>query len=393
MPHKKFRTLIATVGENPLPVALGAREFAGEQVFLLHSRETEDAARQTKGVLTGLNTTLFLLDDPHSPDCVERNVRKCLEDDPDAGLNYTGGTKVMSSFALLVLQKVAGSVRNAFYLDESSRTFRFGDGDPDPMTADVTLAELCDLHGVALQQKKSANFEHNKEDIMSLWENAQLKGQRVHVPRQLVDTKDREQFEFLFGNGAMNVGQEWTAAFGLLSEATRAKWESKIPRSVNQFINFGWPDLIRFMGGTWFEYLLTKRIYNLAEKGDDEDVFAAPPAAAFISHDSCYSGQHFRQDFEADFLTWRNHRLRYISITTDGRKKWCKGKVFEAIHRAKQIGGGLARSMTVCLADRNACGEITKSIDSEQQHSICGMADVQDWMDGRTGTLRSFLTD
>ena len=47
-----------------------------------------------------------------------------------------------------------------------------------------------------------------------------------------------------------------------------------------------------------------------------------------------------RQDvFESDVIAMRGHRLFYLSVTTDRTKSANKNKLFEACHRAQQLGG------------------------------------------------------
>ena len=58
------------------------------------------------------------------------------------------------------------------------------------------------------------------------------------------------------------------------------------------------------------------------------------------------------QEFEADVLAVHQNRLFYFSVTTEKKIDDCKEKMFEAIHRSRQLGGALARSCTICLADK-----------------------------------------
>ncbi|MEW6754538.1 MAG: hypothetical protein AB1505_26680, partial [Candidatus Latescibacterota bacterium] len=87
-----------------------------------------------------------------------------------------------------------------------------------------------------------------------------------------------------------------------------------------------------------------------------------------------------------------NNRLRYLSVTTARLPDRCKAKMFEAIHRARQIGGGLASSCVVSLAERWAREPCRTSVGLHPRHTIYGVDDVRRWVDGDVSDLHAFLT-
>ena len=113
------------------------------------------------------------------------------------------------------------------------------------------------------------------------------------------------------------------------------------------------------------------------------------------------------RDFELDVVAIRGHHLYLISCTTSHKTTRCKSKLFEVAMRARQLGGDLARSALVCLADRDKEGndvveELRKDVRSLSESSrvphVFGLKDVREWagFHGSTPnleTLKDWLTD
>ena len=135
-----FQKMICLVGENPLPIYLGIKEFVDRkgddtEVILVHSSETKEEAeaiRKTCREHAGLNRTQFhleLLSHPFEPALVLDRMRELRSSYPDAALNYTGGTKVMSGFGLVTwvfMVENKNLLDRVFYLEERTGNFHFG---------------------------------------------------------------------------------------------------------------------------------------------------------------------------------------------------------------------------------------------------------------------------
>jgi hypothetical protein len=172
-----------------------------------------------------------------------------------------------------------------------------------------------------------------------------------------------------------------------VTETTRSKWTAvadwptskKACKERSQQCR-----ILEFVHGKWFE----EYVYYFASKagGVDEDDFVV--------------NTHFtinNEDFESDFILANGNRLRYISVTSSGSKSTCKGKVFEAVHRARQIGGGMARCAVVCLADETVLGELEGTVGASRgsgsRLQVFGEDDVRLWESGHLDSLSAFLTD
>jgi hypothetical protein len=96
--------------------------------------------------------------------------------------------------------------------------------------------------------------------------------------------------------------------------------------------------------------------------------------------------------FEGDILLVVNNRLRYVSVTTSSKPDRCKEKMFEAMHRSRQIGGNMASSCVVSLAPHDKVNNCRISIGKHPRHTIYGRDDVNSWVNGHPDSLKDFLT-
>ena len=112
--EKNYDVMICLVGENPLPIYLGIREFThiDTQIILVYSKSTEDMSKSTEDAaecvaqcIPHRNVERHILENPYSPAVVYRDleeiekkyIRPALRSSLAIALNYTGGTKVMAS--------------------------------------------------------------------------------------------------------------------------------------------------------------------------------------------------------------------------------------------------------------------------------------------------------
>jgi hypothetical protein len=370
--------MVCLVGENPLPIYLGIQQFAMDdaEIVFVHSEETKDAANAIEKQMGGARKRIAYpkLNDPYDPKELSPTMDGLKKIYPDAGLNYTGGTKVMSAFAV---RSWYGDLTNAFYLEEARGLFHFGDGSTEKLT-DFRLktVDLCRLHDV---KKENAPWSPPAEweDIQRIW--FRYKGVRPYPPHQV------NRYEF---QKAENQAK-WREFLGVLTDETRAKWDAvPVPESNNKYKqgtragqNFGiYERMVEFAATKWLERLVECLVKQLV------------PGTQVVP------SWYFRiegQQFESDGMVVRNSRLYYFSATTSDTESACKGKLFEAAYRARQIGGGLARACVVSLANKDQegndiCANCNASL-NDPHFKVFGKSHVTAWMDGDTSTLEEFL--
>ncbi len=373
MNHPK--AIVCLVGENPLPIYLGAKQFADKMcaVILIHSKDTKIQAQRIKKQLdTELfnNVSMMDLDDPFSSNLVSKVIDSIHIKYPKACLNYTGGTKVMSAFAV----KQWAKDECVFYLDEGSGSFRFGNGrDVELDNGIVNTKILCNLHGVQVQPIELHEFEKDMDDkLLNIFFEA--------WPKPLPGAwQDRAPF----------LPDEWRDFSRHSKEragAANIRWADfkrmsgmfigiNAPTSEEEFNEGKYKSQYKFAATAWQELLVLKMIQKCGYfefiKNTDFRINA--------------------EKFETDVLGVLNNRLYYLSCTTSAREKLVKAKAFEAMYRARQIGGGMARVAVVSFADNRVLGKVNQSLTGVPRLKVFGLSDVESWVKGQYDTLKNFL--
>jgi hypothetical protein len=400
-PHYRvFKQLVCLVGENPMPIYLSIQQFAadGAEVILVCSEKTKEVAKRLRDLFQSRQkniqfpTNFEVLGKPYDPNYVRTFMEGLVNRYPSAALNYTGGTKVMSSFSVLPwsFRPVSGQleeVKNVimFYLEEEEGNFHFTDrATPIPLAADTELyiPALRQLHDIEAQ-KPGSRINITVEELNAIF---------------TLQTTDPILLEHP-GDGPINA--EWIndlmesrqPLLSCLSPERRIAWEQQTVSegaSRNAYDRSELSKQIKFFRGDWLE-LLVEEILRRITPNWTLDLFKDTPDAALISENKIASGQNFKsqgQQFELDVIAIHNHRFFLFSMTTDKGKGLCQSKMFEAYYRARQVGGSLARSAVICLADADTEQKCFKSLGANPRNQIFGMATLQGWIDGDTEHLR-----
>lgn len=101
-----------------------------------------------------------------------------------------------------------------------------------------------------------------------------------------------------------------------------------------------------------------------------------------------------RRPFELDVVAIHGHHLYVMSCTIDHAAPLCKSKLFEVAMRARQLGGDLARSALVCLADKDKdgndiVGELQADVrtisEAQREPKVFGLGHLREWAGWRGG--------
>ncbi len=434
---EKFDAMVCTVGENPLPVYLGIAQLTSDnaEVILLHSEGTRSQAeRITKCVAMrpgNRRTVRFhsesngdeecLLDNPWDFPATSQKFNDLYKS--KCALNITGGTNVMTSTGYHIwtnLNKKENQNNPIVYLEEKSQKFRFSDGNYVNLDFTLDIQTLCDLHNTE-DSPRLSNFPENcdlyLERLFQIFghpnERYNLRHVTKSIPENATDT-------IYFHNGNNSPMFNWliTRRNGKteVEKRTGAEiWEDL----TNNFLNFwqesatdienkinSYPDWKEFVEsnppnkgilknetgkrilfvrkGFWFERLVMNTlIYELSEKYD-------------ISRSN-----HFNisdQEFEVDGICLANNRLHLISVTTEKQLGPIKEKAFEVMHRAQQLGGGLACSCVIAPTSEANAAKCQSSIDAstKKRHLIIPVpiefkADFSNWKANLAEKFKDFL--
>ena len=130
-------------------------------------------------------------------------------------------------------------------------------------------------------------------------------------------------------------------------------------------------DFVKWLHGAWLETVvadvLSKRARNL---GLDEIV---------VSYES-RPDQGKADRFELDVVMTHGYQLLAVSCTTKRKKSDCKLKLFEAVHRARQLGGDEASVALVCGYHdaRELRAEMYHAFDHGPRIEVFGLGDLND---------------
>jgi len=424
-----FSTLISLVGENPLPIYLGIQQYAKPDatIILVHSKDNGEqkgtrAQAQAIGKMLTHPNIQYVETAPYKPSDVMTTLGTLLKNFPDAGLNYTGGTKVMSAFSVYEMSKQVPSEADlfsrVFYLEEGNGVFQFANEAPDPFASHIhlTLDDLCQLHDVLPHQKKYRN-EIEKQGIkfdpelnpapLSLEDlkNAFVAREELHDKADgsyhVCRSRGRDidaKYEWLWANRNRLKTEKgdnilWSKFLSVVTTKTAGLWRDALVQTSDGNDKKKCVNRLEIAEGTWMEQLVARLIRCLPADNSRID-FQQTPEIPLIDAGNITVGQEFffhKRKFESDILVARNRRLYYFSVTTSSDMSLCKSKMFEAEKRAEQIGGGLARSCVVSQIDADAVKKNRATLGDNPKNTIFGEADVAAWMRGSGDSLKKFL--
>jgi hypothetical protein len=133
-------TMIALLGEQPMPILLPALYLKPSEVILVHTSETEKVAKRLQQMI---KPSKCLKVDPYKLATTTNKIEEALSSKSEIVLNLTGGTKLMAIAAFSLLDKVKGEF--VYLQTESSKPilkrYCFNEGDWELLKEDL-LPEL-----------------------------------------------------------------------------------------------------------------------------------------------------------------------------------------------------------------------------------------------------------
>lgn len=396
----KVDHLFLLVGGNTLPNYVAAKLLLhkGGTAYLVHSTGTFDEAKQLKTSLDSeFNVELRSLtnyeSDAHH---IQQEINKILKNinKGKIGLNYTGGTKAMSthSYRTLFYEEIPDKTDKVYrrrkgiifsYIDPRKLEICIDEQERlkvKPDTLELKLETLFQLHGLSLQKAPT-----QEPQLLELAQELV----KVFASKGKV-TQWFDWYDKIFCKEARNDNRKWKNKTDLAKLVIPL---DKLPSSIIESFrklqllngddqlaliqvkkNNLFPEIEKFckwLDGLWLEHYVLEQVKNIANNQLIKDYglnFEIPL-------------QGTKDGFEFDVAFTRGYQLFAISCTTASDEKQerslCKSKLFEAYLRAKQMGGEEARVALVCCADQpdTLKAEIANTL-SSNKIAVFGRADL-----------------
>ncbi len=379
-------TLVLLVGTNPLPNYVVAKYLYNsaevglkpDNVLLIHTPETEKVARRLqKSLEEDLKAAIAPLHNFNDPfeSGQQSNLKKVLKNQASIHLNYTGGTKAMGVRVYQIVKELENGSNKVFkysYLDASKHLLRFDDGDSDPKTAtggsydmrrivDISLATLKSLHNL------EPGKENSKKEFPGpgrwLFDNLVLNSgngptisglrdwtRQFRAGEKLVQPKDLAANPWPDGPGFEDFAERIKVQPGLnFNSSGKFTWED-LPKKERE-------QLIEYLDGAWLE----RPVYELLTGGP---VKFDPPVTLHQFDLKLKNQASIKKEMQLDTVLLRGYELAVISVTTSKNEGVIKGKAFEALHRAEQLGGEQAFAVVVTLADRDQVNSVRDDLET-----------------------------
>ncbi|HKQ77018.1 MAG TPA: DUF1887 family CARF protein [Blastocatellia bacterium] len=392
----QVENLFLLIGANPLPDWVAARLLLREQgrLYFVHSDETLPTAQDLARYLMerpGYKKPEFVyVSNPYRAGAVYQAIKGRLDriGQGTIGLNYTGGTKVMSAHSHRAMDQIAAGLPPVIfsYLEAATCTMRFDDNQEFPVglagDAKLSLQELFKLHddfALATPAKKTnaipvaellikANSDFNYHRAWRSFCERNLKyppgrptGKMGKRPGDIKTDADARPVALNLSGGLSPVANELTSGGGntLGDVIDSRRWGFKDAE-----------DLAGWLDGGWMEHYITKIITDQQNryKVDDYGRNITGKLKRFPAINR----------FEIDVAAMRGYQLHVFSCYSGSDKGRAKQKLFEAVTRAQQLGGDQARAALVCCADDPDAieREVAQSWDLKNRVRVFGQRDL-----------------
>lgn len=339
-----------------------------------------------------------------SLDYVRERVCKELKDDVYANLesihyNYTGGTKPMAVGLYAAMQDLADicnvRIRSDISPDRLHITFEGADEesrviDTSRLDAiELSIENLFKLHdlnlGTSSLQRENSSFDTDTESF------ACFLIEKNH------DYMNKDRFFFA------ELWDRWPKE-SMLNKIRKALFPGIVPQESENKVKALAKDLVESVAGHVTLDLEAIDIYSRLKSVKafvcghwlEEYVFSALKA---IRNEAGISDlawnvegeQKKGRAFEVDVIAMKGCKPFLFTCTTAFEIQRCKGKAFEGIYRAEQIGGQQAKSILISLAKKDTLNLIEQDMsqfDAARNFKAIGFDSIQD-----PGVLRSTLNN
>lgn len=370
----KSNILINLIGSSPMPNLISSftRIKENSTIFMIYTKETEVIAKNLKKIIeekskeNNLNISVNLgscaIYEEYDLISVKKQMKKRFLDikdeyekidnnDKSIELNFTGGTKIMSSVAYNVFQEI--------YKDEDAYLSYF-DGEESKVI----------IH----------NFRDDKTDYIDYSRDNEIINMDIidilncHYDSALGSFKSEEEVKISRVNGYIyesllkyykeNKIKEFISVLEELNNVKSSKYIKENAEQLNDFLennpckilninNFSeliniyedefpgmkqkalYKNICEDIRGKWLEKVLFQKLCKMRDDGIIDDVVLSVSKSSKSDEDK----KKGNDDFEIDIIALKNERLYCISVTTADYYDGVNMKLEEIKYRAKLIGG------------------------------------------------------
>lgn len=230
-------------------------------------------------------------------------------------LHYTGGTKPMSVFSYLAVKEFAQeqgikAIFSDLHPDEAVLVSNQQCSDDLRKIVRLNVDQIIKLHGMDISHSGNQQLEYPDLDMKSFEKEIPSL-----IDKSLKYNKSR--------NNEEEKNQIIKELNSIFSSIMPKSWEEYVKNSV--------------LTGKWLEDYMLYQLQQLQNEFFITDLRKSVKAK--------YNGR----DCEIDVVAIRGYQMYLFSCTTSDGVKSVKGKAFEAIYRADQLGGSHARVIVVSL--------------------------------------------
>lgn len=398
--------LFLLIGNNPLPNYVAMKLLAVENttVHLVHSAETLVFAQRLQNKLKDeCKFAEKICVKPSSANEIKKKIESRLEGiSGSVGLNYTGGTKAM---AVHVYRTIVGKVSDAKFSYLDPRNLAMLLDSPEAVESEICF-NLVKPDGNDEEKEYFRKTKISLEDLLYLHQLELFRDIR-NEPRGL-KIAETIQSEAIGKDGWWKFQRKLRKVFDAVQKETdynpynnrnEAKmnallrlekidfpldlpdlagaFEENFPgrnviRSGGMFLvnlpgELNAIDFVNFLLGTWLEDFVLSRVKKVKDK-------------CFLKYcgsslETALRNNRKKRFFELDIVAMRGYRLFAISCSQESSVFKAKHKLFEAVHRAKQLGGDEARIALVCLAKSGDINNIKTQLE-EDHIEVFGREDL-----------------
>lgn len=161
------KTLVALMGEQPIPLLLSIREQKPDRVIIVHTARTEGRAGKLQELIAGeVNEVILIESAAYDLRKVMEDIQAALPKEGEVIFDVTGGTKVMSLAATLIAQQHGAKMTYIITADSQGRLLTLGNPiEEHPLSsAAFTLDEYFTLYlGNEYHWASSSQYQNSFE--------------------------------------------------------------------------------------------------------------------------------------------------------------------------------------------------------------------------------------
>lgn len=390
----KADVLICLVGKSAMPnmIGIATRAKRDAKIYLMATKDTVNIANNIKTILrnksSALNIETVELEEYENPEKVyceiehkleriKKEYEACTRKNKMIELNYTGGTKIVSSLSYALFLKMFDQYKESMYLtyldgEQSEALINYNGKEyklPYSRELDEFNLDLQDILSVYddmdISKNTSKNLEEidvppfGKEMLQFIIENLDKRGLIIeyleYLMKNLKDKKVQEAKNILD-----NVNSQYPDVLPQYTDHNSYFKSMELTEDVPQKekksrIN------TRLGNGFWFEDAMVPILKSLVNEGViDQCIYNFKSK---INNDTI---------MEIDFIVMKDLKLYFISVSTVDRPEESKLKLYEVNQRAKTLADNEACVCTVTFVEnRNVIENEFKDI----------------WQDDLTNTL------